>query len=399
MYIIILLILIIILLFLYIISSNTITNNTTTNNTTTSNTTTSNTTTSNIILENMINITKPLSYQVIQRNNNNTGNINITGNLDSTIIINNNIIEAALFYDNNIIKNWTNINATFNNNNFTGTLIAPAGGFYTLKLRYNNTYFGILNNIGIGEVFVTAGQSNSASYADIKQIPITNRVSTFDGTNWLIANDPQPNPMTGSHGTLGSFMPPLGDALVNHFNVPVGFVACGIGSTSVSSWTPSSLSIMNPPYVGTTSALRTSNGMRFNQFISRMKSINQTFRAILWLQGETDVQNYMPYNLYYTYLKEIILKSRIELQVDIPWFVSLVSFHSPSYPFSTDIRNAQLQLSKDNISLLGPDIDTIQGNTDRHSGGPHFTGVGIKKVANLWFDILKPYIQSQIINL
>ena len=57
----------------------------------------------------------------------------------------------------------------------------------------------------------------------------TRRVAAFDGTKWQIADDPQP----GASGRMGSFMPALGDALVERFDVPVGFVTCGIGATSV----------------------------------------------------------------------------------------------------------------------------------------------------------------------
>ena len=33
-------------------------------------------------------------------------------------------------------------------------------------------------------------------------------------------------------------MPPFGDAIAEHFHVPVGFVATGVGSTSVREWLP-----------------------------------------------------------------------------------------------------------------------------------------------------------------
>ncbi|MSU49357.1 MAG: hypothetical protein EXS37_09775 [Opitutus sp.] len=56
--------------------------------------------------------------------------------------------------------------------------------------------------------------------------PLRNRAET-DGKTWQLANDPQP----GASGTRGSFMPPLGDLLVARFDVPVGFIACGVGAT------------------------------------------------------------------------------------------------------------------------------------------------------------------------
>lgn len=84
-------------------------------------------------------------------------------------------------------------------------------------------------HVGVGEVLIVAGQSNSANHGEEKQTTMTGKVAAFDGTRWQLANDPQP----GTSGDQGSFMPPLGDALAQRLKVPVGFVACGIGATSV----------------------------------------------------------------------------------------------------------------------------------------------------------------------
>jgi hypothetical protein len=48
--------------------------------------------------------------------------------------------------------------------------------------------------VGVGEVFVVAGQSNSANHGAEKQVTKTKRVSAFDGTGWQLADDPQPGP-------------------------------------------------------------------------------------------------------------------------------------------------------------------------------------------------------------
>ena len=83
--------------------------------------------------------------------------------------------------------------------------------------------------VGVGEVFVIAGQSNSANYGEEKLSTKTGLVAAFDGTRWQVANDPQP----GTRGSGGSFVPPFGDAMAERFKVPVGIVACGVGGTSV----------------------------------------------------------------------------------------------------------------------------------------------------------------------
>ena len=63
---------------------------------------------------------------------------------------------------------------------------------------------------------------------------MSDRVVAKADQHWQLARDPQP----GARGQGGSFMPPLGDALAQALRVPIGFVACGIGATSVREWLP-----------------------------------------------------------------------------------------------------------------------------------------------------------------
>src|SRR4030095_11958037 len=91
-----------------------------------------------------------------------------------------------------------------------------------------------VEHVGLGEVFVIAGQSNSANHGEEKQQTHTGLVAAFFGDRWTIADDPQP----GASGGGGSFTPPLGDAIAMRFEVPVGIIACGVGATSVREWLP-----------------------------------------------------------------------------------------------------------------------------------------------------------------
>ena len=102
-----------------------------------------------------------------------------------------------------------------------------------------------VEHVGVGEVFVVAGQSNSANHGAEKLSTQTERVVTFDGKAWELCRDPQP----GASGRGGSFLPPFGDAMARRVRVPVGFIACGIGGSSVREWLPKGSRFAIPPSV------------------------------------------------------------------------------------------------------------------------------------------------------
>ena len=134
------------------------------------------------------------------------------------------------------------------------------------------------------------------------------QVATFDGKRWQFANDPQP----GASGSGGSFLPPFGDAMAQRFDVPVGFIACGIGATSVREWLPKGTKFPNPPTLtGRVRQLPSgeweSKGEAFDMLVARMKQMGpHGFRAVLWHQGESDANQQdptrtLPGNLYREY--------------------------------------------------------------------------------------------------
>ena len=47
-----------------------------------------------------------------------------------------------------------------------------------------------VEHVGVGEVFVIAGQSNSSNHGGDKQAKKTGKVAAFDRKRWHTANDP-----------------------------------------------------------------------------------------------------------------------------------------------------------------------------------------------------------------
>jgi len=131
----------------------------------------------------------------------------------------------------------------------SGQLPVIAGGFYRVEIRAINTVdqptLLTIQNVGVVEVFVIAGQSNSTNYGEVPQTTQTGMVTTFSGTEWSLANDPQPGVQDGSR--KGSFIPSFGDALYRRYHVPIGIASVGHGSTSVRQWLPAGTPVQVMP--------------------------------------------------------------------------------------------------------------------------------------------------------
>jgi hypothetical protein len=350
-------------------------------------------------------LSAPVDYQVNQRQLTDRGILRIHGNLadaDSKGMI----VEARIVASGKAGA-WQRLSTTFSGTSFAADFEVPAGGWHRLEVRAASgdkvLAEAVVEHVGVGEVFVVAGQSNSANHGEEKQYTKSGKVATFDGQRWQLSNDPQP----GASGGGGSFLPPFGDALAQRFNVPVGFIACGIGATSVREWLPKGTRFPNPPTLtGRVQQLPVgaweSKGEAFAMLVERMKQLGpHGFRAVLWHQGESDANQKDPTRtlagkLYREYLELVIRESRRELGWDAPWFVAQVSYHVPGDEASPEIRAAQASLWMDGIALAGPDSDALKGDLRENGGkGVHFSGPGLREHAARWVEKVAPWLEQQ----
>jgi predicted phosphodiesterase len=302
---------------------------------------------------------------------------------------------------------WKKADGEWKDGNFVTRLRVPIGGWHTLEVRDSRTpdHRSQVVQFGVGEVFVVAGQSNSGNYGEVKQTTRTGLVSTFDFDNnkWQMAIDPQP----GAGGRGGSIMPLLGDLLVREFEMPIGIIAYGQGGTSVREWLPQGSRFPNPPTVE--NKVRKINdgeweslGKIYPGFIERMKAFGKNgFRAVLWHQGESDANQKDPTRtlsgpLYEKYLTQLIVKTRADLEWDVPWFVAQATYHVPGDESDPNIRAAQAALWKKGVALEGPDTDQLKGNLrERNGQGVHFSGPGLEAHADAWFEKVNPWLKQK----
>jgi hypothetical protein len=260
----------------------------------------------------------------------------------------------------------------------------------------------VVPRVGIGEVFVIAGQSNATNYGEEPQHPKSGMVVTFSGKEWRPADDPQPGVQDNS--SKGSFIPAFGDELYEKLHVPIAVACVGHGSTSVRQWMPKGETFEKQPtmtrFVEPAGADRwKSTGQLFEGMVERVRQLgDHGFRALLWHQGESDAHQPAGHEIsgeeYRSLMTRLILASRQQAGWAFPWFVAQVSYHTPDDTSTPEIRAAQAALWSAKIALEGPDTDQLTGSNRQNNGkGVHFSAQGLEAHGKLWAEKLAAWIQ------
>lgn len=167
------------------------------------------------------------------------------------------------------------------------TLTLPQGGLYRAEARLagarmsdtNNNYdwaelIACVYHIGVGDVFIMAGQSNMSGYGkDPAYDPPELGVHLFDNAGrWGIAAHPLssvPDPIYENNDGSSGTSPGLAFArtMRRSINVPVGLVAAARGGSALEAWNPAE----EAPYL-------------YNELRRKIKEIGG-FAGMIWYQG------------------------------------------------------------------------------------------------------------------
>jgi len=326
-------------------------------------------------------LTKPITRQVFQRGAGNTGTIAIAGTYaGSPSRIEARALVMAGSGNSGSDTAWITITPSPTGGTFSGSLgPVTAGGWYQIVVRSVTAgapgVTSSVQRIGVGDIYLTAGQSNSANYGTPAGVCADDRVSSYnysDGT-WAKAADPMPGP----DGPGGSVWTRLGDLLAARDNLPVAFACMGQGSSEVSQWVPGS------------------GGYYASHITVAVQAFPVNgFKAFLWHQGESDaIANTTP-AVYQTRLNSVISQSRVDAGWSVPWYISEASFH-PYTSLSQEepvVAGQRRVIEGDALVFPGPVTDDFHliGKVENTGWGygVHFNAAGLADFATQWAAVL-----------
>jgi Secretion system C-terminal sorting domain/Carbohydrate esterase, sialic acid-specific acetylesterase len=403
------------------------------------------------VLFGQITITSPVLRQVVQRNLNNEAILAVAGSYSQPI----DTLQVRMIpvkTGQGTAIDWTLLKANPLGGLFKGA-VTVKGGWYSMEVRglLRGKVVGKasrIERVGVGEVFVIAGQSNAGgsglrsanetaasddrvNCADFlkdysengykKEFdPKNTSYVTYTTSNFSIIQFSQlsKNVTIGPLGIGPYYWGKVGDALATKLNVPIMFFNTGWGGSSVRAWRESA----EKPTVATLGDFQ-DPGVPLRYFpvgypyenlnaVLRYYGINLGVRAVLWMEGETQnlvnleaiAQGKTPpvtIDNYLDNLQRLIKKSRQDLGTNkLAWVVARTSYSSqrgcdsvkaPPKP-SPIIVNAQNQaITTDALRPIypGPFTDNIQVNLiGERDQCVHFTGKGLDEVADAWIRTL-----------
>lgn len=342
---------------------------------------------------NSVTIDSPIRYQVIQRNGGNQGNINVSGHYTnatgaSTVI-------QAYWNGNPVMTLTTTPEVGWSNGgSFSGTLINQPAGQGTLTVKFathieNDT----VSDIGIGDIFAIAGQSNAMGYGLANQNYAGTLKASMFGNNdqWKELADPidssigQVDAISSDALAAGSIWPLLATLIMADQNVPVAFVPAAHGSSYLE------------PYLTYTYWQRPVGWPPLNypdtlygSMYRRIQAVGGV-KAVLYWQGENEAKDNYSQAAYYTSLNNFAnnIFSDLGVKVSVAQIGDFCTTYCP--PLGLDnIRLAQQQAwdSSSNV-VIGPSLYDVY-ISDEGSDGLHFqSNTDMQIAANRWWVALK----------
>jgi hypothetical protein len=346
-------------------------------------------------------ILSPLASQIVQRGDSGEATVRIQAELSGTA----DEIWARVVDQ----TDWQRLSAGSFSDQLVQAQLQLAGGWHDLEVAAGRQ--GIRGDaarvtFGVGEIFITAGQSNSSDFGFPRQSSLSNRVLAFDGNAWIAANDIIPEPQVQDLLAYsrdwstwgGSPWPHLGDLLTGRLNVPIGFVMVGWPGTSIAQWQFGQGVLSYLPLAGGP-AQALPAGFLYSRLADALRSFGpRGVRAVLWHQGESDASKGTSTATYTQLLQALIARSREDAGWAVPWGIATATYYGDNVIAACKgdavclkaiadkqaaVVLAQHAVAAESPNFAGADTDPLTGPSWRHDG-IHLNQAGLDRHAELW---------------
>ncbi|MCE7041023.1 T9SS type A sorting domain-containing protein [Dyadobacter sp. CY312] len=353
-----------------------------------------------------IEITSPVNNQVMQRDTLGFARIQITAYSYFPY----QRIEAKLtaLPGNPHTQVTTNFDIDQLSEGFLHTTIRAESGWYKLTLTgFSPNGFidsTIVPRVGVGEVFLIAGNSNAMGLPDLGAKSATDNVITFNGTNKILNKEnitvapdlPMPAPKFSTIEAKSSLFPTgetswywgeLGDMLSKKLNVPILFLNAAWAAANSENYRDGAMGKdAYNLYVGK----NWPNRQPYSNIKNTLRYYNSWLgiRAVFWAHGENDAQHGFTEEAYFNNIKTLIDNSRRDAGYLSPWILARSSagevYPRPYQPV-IDAQN-RLFAIKNYQAYLGPNLDSVQIPRPKHG---HFENIngglqGLTMAATAW---------------
>lgn len=318
----------------------------------------------------------PTERAVYQRNENNKADLLVRVKYEED----KNVTAVLWGNDDTVLSEEITLTATDDAGIYEGTIPnIPAGGWYTLQIQGKASAgeaaetSQTIEKVGVGEVFITGGQSNSCSFGGTKTYAQEDMVSAFNPKTdtWQHCDDPQPCISGYSEGNgYGSPWPSAGDELYARLQVPIGFVTTGFGGSSIAE-------LLDKHY---------------NAISDAIESLRPYgYRALLLHQGESDSGSGTKKADYAESLMKLIEKTREDAGYDLIWMIANAAYTPyTSLAANNEILEAQKEVCDEETIFLGPLTDDMDKDSGyrRKEDNLHFNEEGLKEHGRRWAETI-----------
>jgi hypothetical protein len=371
-------------------------------------------------------ITFPTDRAVFQRDNNNEAILNVAGYFTESF----SRIEARLIplvagegEPTPVGGGWSILQSSPTGGNYYGS-ITVKGGWYRLEVqgvRGSVKKATSVAHVGVGEVFIVAGQSNAtggdgnpngppAAHDQVNSVNFQNYVSTRTPQTFPYSEIDLPCPefvhldadvKTAPFGNYAWCWGAFGDKIYETLKVPVMIFNAGWSSTEIKNWSettnPNGNTFSAYGYPFPTGLPFGHLRIALNNYIAQLG-----VRAVLWHQGESDNFVNKSQASYAGQLQQVIDQSRVVSgKPNLAWIVARASrYYDPTQNNGTirvwqNVIDAQNQvIEADPHVFPGPETDNYYQSPYREDG-IHFTGSGLVSLAEFWADHVDQNFLSQ----